>query len=163
MDAFFVSLYYTFMSYLSYTKKKDLEKITLNHNVENEITQEILDLFCSIKNDNNLHIDYRVFKIVANPNTYETIHNYVVKKLQTVLEKYELFNIHVNFKTLSLTELDKHYSFINKVCVIFKNEFPDKLDKCSIYNAPFIFSQVFNIISIFIDKKTQSKIQLVRL
>ena len=49
-------------------------------------------------------------------------------------------------------------NFINYL----KDKYPEKLAKCYVYNAPFIFTQIFNIVSMFIDKETQKKIELVK-
>ena len=64
-------------------------------------------------------------------------------------------------KTLSLRDIDKYYGFICKISQIMKSDFQDKMEKCYIYNASFVFSQLIKLISKFIDKKTQDKIQLV--
>jgi hypothetical protein len=48
-----------------------------------------------------------------------------------------------------------------KISEVLKTSFPDNLEKCFIYKAPFIFSQFFSVISTFVDKKTLSKIELI--
>jgi hypothetical protein len=69
--------------------------------------------------------------------------------------------VHVNLKKLTLIDIDKHKEFIQDMSGHLKNKYPDKLIKCYIYNAPFVFSQIFNIVSLFIDKDTQKKIELI--
>ena len=64
-------------------------------------------------------------------------------------------------KTLSLRDIERYYTFICRISQIMKTDFEDKMEKCYIYNAPFVFSQLIKLISKFIDKKTQDKIQLV--
>jgi hypothetical protein len=64
-------------------------------------------------------------------------------------------------KNLNISDVDKHYKFIQHISVLFKERYHNKLTKCFVYNAPFVFSQILNMISIFIDKETQSKIELV--
>ena len=54
------------------------------------------------------------------------------------------------------------YSNINNFLKNRSQCFKNKLTKCYIYNAPFVFSQILNIVSLFIDKETQTKIQLVQ-
>jgi hypothetical protein len=65
-------------------------------------------------------------------------------------------------KNLTIVDVDKHKEYIAYISEIFKDKYPDKLAKCYVYNAPFIFTQIFNIISVFIDKDTQKKIELVK-
>jgi hypothetical protein len=45
---------------------------------------------------------------------------------------------------------------------VLKTTFPDKLNICNVYNAPFIFSKVISIIGAFVDKKTQQKMKLMK-
>jgi hypothetical protein len=45
---------------------------------------------------------------------------------------------------------------------VLKTTFPDKLNVCYVYNAPFIFSKVISIVGAFVDKKTQQKIKLIK-
>ena len=72
------------------------------------------------------------------------------------------FNVHANIKNLTLADIDKHKEFIQNISIILKQKYTNKLTKCYIYNAPFVFSQILNIVSLFIDKETQTKIQLVQ-
>jgi hypothetical protein len=64
-------------------------------------------------------------------------------------------------KNLNIIDIDKHKSFIHNIAGFLKEKYPQKLSKCYIYNAPFVFAQIYNIISLFIDKDTQKKIELV--
>jgi hypothetical protein len=122
-------------------------------------TQTYLEKFCKIC-DGVVYIDYQLFKPIANELTYDLITNFIVETLKKALINRETFKIHLSLKSLTLKEIEKHYGYISNVCTLFKEKFPDKLETCFIYNAPFIFSQIIGIISIFIDKKTQKKIQL---
>jgi hypothetical protein len=122
--------------------------------------QIYLDKFSVIKN-NAIYIDYSVFKGIANEITYDIITKHLVDLLNQILREHPTFTIHFSLKSLTISELDKHYNYINHVCPVFKNEFPDKLDVCYVYNAPFIVSKVISIISFFIDKTTQEKIKLM--
>ena len=65
-------------------------------------------------------------------------------------------------KNLTITDVDKHIKFIQNMSVILKEKYPNKLTKCFVHNAPFVFSQILNIVSMFIDKETQSKIELIK-
>lgn len=119
-----------------------------------------LHKFCSI-NEKSAHINYSVFKHVANDKNYDIITHFIVKSLKSVLDNYELFTIHLSLKSLTMTDLTKHQKYIVRVCNLFKHEFQDKLDVCFIYDAPFVFSQFIAIVSKLVDKKTQNKIQVL--
>jgi hypothetical protein len=93
--------------------------------------------------------------------TYSIIINYVTNNIDTILSNNEKFTVYVNLKKLTLVDIDKHKDFIHDLSLFLKNKYPNKLTKCYIYNAPFVFSQIFNIVSLFIDKDTQLKIELI--
>ena len=129
----------------------------------NKTLNELLLGFCALNENNEIVLDCRYFKLIYNLNCLDgdAIIKYVINVIQSSLEKRELFIIHACLKSLSLTDIDKHYKFICKISEALKVTFPDKLDKCFIYKAPFIFSQLFTIISVFVDKKTMAKLELV--
>jgi hypothetical protein len=129
----------------------------------NKSVNDILLAFCNSNDENEIILDYRYFKILSNLNCVhsDSIIQHVIAVIQSTLEKKELFIIHVCLKSLSIVDIDKYYHFICKMSEILKSTFPDKLEKCFIYKAPFIFSQLFTIISAFVDKKTMAKIELI--
>ena len=81
--------------------------------------------------------------------------------MQSVLREYDQFIIHLNTNNLNLIDVDKYFLFIQKVSQIMKDQFPEKMKTCYIYKAPFVFSRLFSIVSIFIDKNTQQKIKII--
>jgi hypothetical protein len=119
-----------------------------------------LERLCIVKN-NIIYFDYSIFKTIANDMTYDMITNYITSTFSDVLKKKEQLTIHLSLKLLTINEADKHYNYISRLCSILKTDFPDKLLVCYVYNAPFIFFQIFSIISIFVDKPTQDKIQIM--
>jgi len=121
----------------------------------------ILNSISSI-NLNVIVIDYRYFKLFAtNDTSYQVVINHIKNNLNEILTTYPTFTVHACMKSLSITDAEKHRNFIYDVSKTFKEEYPDKLQECFIYNAPFIFSRVYDIIRIFIDKPTQKKIIMV--
>ena len=136
-------------------------KKTIHINKKTNI-QGILENLIKINND-DIVLDYRYFKLIAIPENYNLIIETIVCKIKNYLIYNNNFIIHVYMKNITLTDVDKHYSFICKIAELFKTEFPDKLEKCYIYNAPFIFTHIFSSILSFIDKKTQLKIQIIHL
>lgn len=122
---------------------------------------DILSKLCFI-NKNALIIDYIYFKYLATENTYSYILMYITNNIDNILLTNNDFIVHVNMKKISLSDVDKHQIFIQNLSLYLKERYPDKLAKCYIYNAPFVFKQIFNIINVFIDKETQKKIELVK-
>jgi hypothetical protein len=132
--------------------------------MKNKTFDEILFNFCSINEENEIVIDYRYFKLLCLTKSmnYDTINEYVIKLMQKVLLNNSVFVVHLCLKSLTIADVDKHYKFICKISEILKTTFPDKLEKCFVYKAPFIFSQLFTIISAFVDKTTLDKLELVK-
>ena len=122
---------------------------------------DILSKLCFVI-ENNIIIDYIYFKYLATNTTYNYILIYITNNINNILLKNNDFVVHVNMKKISLTDVDKHKLFIQNFSSYLKENYPDKLSKCYIYNAPAIFKQILNIISVFIDKETQTKIELVK-
>lgn len=121
---------------------------------------DIFHGLCKFK-DNNIIIDYTFFKYFATKETYSIILTHISNIIDNVLMYYDQFYVYVNMKNLTLVEIDKHKMFIQNISGFFKTKYPNKLTKCYIYNAPYVFSQIFNLICLFIDKETQEKIELV--
>ena len=122
---------------------------------------DILSKLCFI-NENNIVIDYIYFKYLATNTTYNYILMYITNNINNILSKNNEFIVHVNMKKILLTDIDKHKIFIQNFSSYLKENYPDKLSKCYIYNAPTIFKQILNIISVFIDKETLKKIELIK-
>jgi hypothetical protein len=122
---------------------------------------DILSELCYVKN-NAVIINYIYFKYLATEKTYNYILIYITNNIDNVLLKHSEFIVQVNMHKLSISDIDKHQSFIKNLSFVLKEKYPNKLLKCYIYNAPFLFKQIFNMISVFIDKETQEKIELVK-
>jgi hypothetical protein len=138
--------------------------INIKYVIEKINSNNIDDIFkniCYIK-DNYVIVDYVYIKHFANNETYELILQYILNNIDNVLKHYNLFGVHVNTKMLTLNDIDKHSNFIKHMCSIFKTKYPNKLDFCYVYNAPHIFSHLYSIISLFLDKITKAKIIIVK-
>lgn len=130
------------------------------HKVKNGEWRDILNGLCCIK-ENSIILNYIYFKHIAKDETYNYILNYITNNIDQVLQKNNQFIVHVNMKNLTIVDIDKHKVFIQNMSGFLKDKYPQKLSKCYVYNAPFIFTQIFAIVSMFIDKDTQKKIELV--
>jgi len=133
--------------------KKNIIKICFN---------DILNKLCFPLQNNDIVLDYRYFKFISSPENYEAIIQHIVSVINNVLKVQELFIFHVNMSSITILHIEKYFGFIKNISEVLKTTFPDKLNVCYIYNAPFIFSKLFNIVGAFIDKKTQQKIKLVK-
>lgn len=121
---------------------------------------DIINSICNVKH-NLVILDNNYFKYFASKETYDIILSRVINNIDHILSIYEGFIVHINMKNVTLSDIDKHLKFIQTISTRLKDKYPNKLIKCYIHNAPFVFSQILNIISLFIDKETREKIQVV--
>ena len=138
-----------------------------NINKINKNFKDIFSSFCNFYQENEIIIDYRYFKLLEQINGLDKdfIIEYLVKTIQTVLQKKDKFFIHVCLQSLSISDIEKQYKFICKLSETLNNVIPDisdKLEKCFLYKAPFMLSQLISILSTCVNKKTLSNIQVVK-
>jgi len=122
--------------------------------------QQIMNNICYI-DENNLIIQYSFFKKIGNKNNYHEITDLIIKNINSILIKYDLIDVHFSLHKMDLLDLEKHYDFLINICKLMQHTYPDKLNKFNIYQAPYIYSKIYSIISTFIDKTTRSRIKLV--
>jgi len=135
----------------------DLNKEQIISYFQNGNFDYIFNNFCK-RNENELIINYLYFKYLGNSNTYDLFVKIVLNHIDNILKEYEMFNIHVSIKKLSIMEINKHIDFIRNVSNLLKQKYQNQMGKCCIYNASNLFSQIYDIVSPFIDKDTQEKI-----
>jgi hypothetical protein len=131
----------------------------INLRLNEEKIRELLYNFCHNKINNEIEISYKFFKSITIFIDKREILNYLLLIIENVLNKYETFIIHVNIEKLSLLEIEKNKDFIQNMSSVLREKFPDKLDFCIIHEGSFIFKQIYNLLTMFIDKKTLKKIR----
>jgi len=123
---------------------------------------EILEGFIHIVDDSFV-IEFKYFKHFASLQTYDLIVNYIDSLIVQLLLVYsETINVYINLQSLSLIDVEKHLNFFKYFSKLFSDKYPDKLNKCYIYNASMIFEAIFKMIRSFVDKETLDKIQLIK-
>jgi len=132
---------------------------SINMKINENKLQELLYNFCHIKTNNEIAINYKYFKIISTFIDKNNILNYLIFIVENVLKNYNTFIVHVNIEKLTLLDIDKNKDFVQDMSNTLKDRFPDKLEVCLIYEGSFIFKQVYNLLSLFIDKKTLKKIK----
>jgi hypothetical protein len=140
-------------------EKQIAEKIISN--IQNGDLHEISHGLCNVR-DNSIILDYRYFKHFASKDTYNYIMTNVTTHINNIISSHDKFVVHVNIKSLTVLEVDKHKLFIQFFSNYLQENYPNKMHKCYVHNPPFVFSQIFNMVSMFIDKETQNKIEIVK-
>ncbi len=120
----------------------------------------VMNHLCHIK-DNCIILDNYYFKLFAAKETYDIILAHIFNSIDTILSTHDNFVVHINMKGLTLADIDKHMSFINNVSTFFKDKYPNKLTRCFVHNAPFVFSKLLKLLSILIDTETRNKIEVL--
>lgn len=123
-------------------------------------SQELLNNVCYII-DNYIYVDYRYFKPIGGPVIYEQLLAHFIDKIKQILSVTPLIIVHVSLKGLSIRELEKHMSFFKHMTNVLDLTYPKKLTTCYLYNTSSTFTQLFTLLSCFIDKDTLSKVKLV--
>jgi hypothetical protein len=141
------------------TSKSQFNNNNINLKLNEDKLNDLLNNFCNIKTNNEIEINYKYFKIINTFIDKNYILNYLIYIVEKVLIKYQTFIVHVNIEKLTLLEVEKNRDFIQDMSNVLKEKFPDKLEICLIYEGSFIFKQIYNFLSIFIDKKTLKKIK----
>lgn len=122
--------------------------------------QYILNGLCYL-NDDAIIIDFKYFKFFAEKVTYPLITQILTNHCDLVLQSYPKFVVHLNVSVLNIAQLDKHRTYLSQISHLFANKYPDTLKTCYVYNASFVFSQIFNIVSLIVDKETLTKIVII--
>ena len=121
--------------------------------------ENILEKICYCTK-NELFIDYPYFKKLTytlNQHILDIIIAHFIKIIDLALLHNPLIIIHLNIKSLSITDVEKYFQFIKQNSLLMKEKYPNKLDKCIIYNSPSIFKQIFALFTCFMEKETQKK------
>ena len=113
-------------------------------------------------NKNEVFLNMAIFKLIASETTYSQIVSHVYQMLKDTSTTYGTVVVHVYLKTITLSDLDKHKTFVMDMIKRFNDELPDILDICYMYKAPFVFAQIYSIISVVIDKDTKKKIHILK-
>jgi hypothetical protein len=146
-----------------FTKKNKqtiLEEVTKK--IREQQWDEILYEICNVK-ENNILINYNYFKYFGTSETYETIIQLLIRNIDKILEQYDNYNVYLNMQLLSISQLERHNKFFFNISQIIMDKYPKNyLNKCYVYNAPFVGSQFINIIRLFNSKETIDKIELVK-
>jgi hypothetical protein len=122
----------------------------------------LMNYICYI-HENMIIIDYRYFKHIASENSYPAIMAHIKNTMDNAmaLTGKPYFTACGCIKSLTVKDLDKHLTFFKSLASVLNVEYANTLEKAYIYRAPFIFSQIFSIVSCFVDKLTLQKITIV--
>jgi hypothetical protein len=116
-----------------------------------------------IPDTNKVYLDYTLFKIFANPSNYEILVKYIVQLFTICIEKYNVFEVHVNLETFTVSACHRYKEVIEKFmneCMKHETIFTEKITIMHIYNIPNVFESMQKILSPLIHDTVKKKIDL---
>jgi len=141
--------------------KNHIKSTQILEKIKTQQFKEILNGIGHIKND-CIIIEFKFFKYFCVPVTHNLITSHMDQITNEIVSKYNNFNVHLNLQSFSIADADKHGTYIRSIASFFADKYPEKLNKCYIYNASFFFETILKIINTFIDKDTLKKIVLIK-
>ena len=130
----------------------------LKHGQIKPILEDIMRNFCCIINKNELAIDFKYFKFIAQADTYNMIIQYIINTIQVILQDNSNVNLlHINLKSMSLLDIEKHFTFIKNLSEA--TDFTNHIVQCNIYQSGFVFNKLLSAIFLCLDKDTRIRIK----
>lgn len=120
----------------------------------------MLEQMCYIE-DGDIVLNYSQFKLIASKHTYTMVLQFICNVVDNLLKFKSQLIIHIDMQKLTIGDIDKHYAFMKHLSQYMQTMYPNKLAKCYIYKAPFVFSKLYKLVSLCIDKDTLQKIEMV--
>ena len=98
-----------------------------------------------VPNSNIIYYNYLVFKIYGNESNREEVYSYIMGLINTVLQKYDTFEVHVNLKSFTISACHRYYKMI--ASSFDENTLlTEKMSKLVIYNTPHLLDQITSIL-----------------
>jgi hypothetical protein len=114
-----------------------------------------------VNNTNKVFLDYVVFKTYAHPSNYDVIVKYILRLLTHCIDKFGVFEVHVNMDTFSVSACHRYKTvietYINE-CMKQDTPFSEKLYIMRLYNIPSIIDNIQKMLSPLIFEEVKKKI-----
>ena len=154
--------------YYSENKKNTFFKNGQKFDCANVIVQQMdkTVLFAGIlrAEDNLLFFNYSVFKTVIHPAIYMDFIHYIFQLNETILQKYENYDVVIDLKGLTMTGVERYKDFISTLSLEGQRNgknFLQRLGKIIVVNPPFMIANVGKILLPLMDKVVKEKIVLM--
>jgi len=138
------------------SQKQDFaRKVSDNFNL-NELLEKTIYIDSQT---NRVFIDYNVFKLYANADTYELIKNYTKNIFSNFQNKRFEFHIDINGFTISAAE--RYKSFFEMILSEFMISNEDIITNIYIYNSPSIIDTLMGFFKNILTTNIKTKIIIV--
>jgi hypothetical protein len=124
--------------------------------------QQLLDATVFIiPNTSHIFFNYPTFKTFAHPGIYNAIVEHAMNKLNTCIDKYGSYEMHLNLDTFSISAVERYYEGIRlycNECLKSKCEYYKKITNMHMYNIPSLFDSIAKLLEGFIHPDIKAKI-----
>ena len=76
--------------------------------------------------------------------------------------KDSVYDFHIDMSNITLSQIESEFSLVRKIVNVFCNCDTNLPVNCDIYNVPYSFSAIWNMVSPLISKDSQKKIRIHR-
>lgn len=131
----------------------------------NSVGTDFLRDFCfESQEKDSLILNYSSLSLLLRTHTQEEIIAAIEQLVKNHMHCHgrSQFVFHLFCTGMHMKGIHVHRNFIFRVTHMFRDTFPLELNACYVHDAPFIFSQVFEIIKPFLNKAMRKKIIIVK-
>lgn len=144
---------------------KDVQKRQVASQVATNFnTEQLLNTMCfSVPNTNKVAIDYTVFKLFANPNNYELLTQFILRRFYISIQAYGGFECHLNLDGFSVSAAQRYKTMIEIFCkgaLSSDTQYSDKINKFIIYNPTSMIQSIAQLFSKFINPNVREKVTI---
>jgi hypothetical protein len=114
-----------------------------------------------IPNTSHIYFDYTLLKTYATPDLYPRMIEYAITLFDECITKYDMYEMHVNLNTFTLSALERHYDVVRifcEQCLVSGQCYSEKLTKLHIYYIPSVFDKISLLLDKFIHEEVKKKI-----
>lgn len=135
----------------------------VKNNYKKMTAPQICQLFCHTHNQ-DMFINFHLIKYMfLDQRNKDTVINIIRNNLMAIQERgYPTITIHISLKLLSITQLDTYFMVFKEASEVFKQEFPNVLEKCYLYHCSTLVTYLFRMIRTCLEKETIQKITLYK-
>jgi hypothetical protein len=116
-----------------------------------------------IENTNLVHIDYPTLKIFASPEIFDTISDFIIKKIAHAKSKYDEIEVALNFDSFTVSAAERYRDLIRvfcQHCFQRNTNFAVVITRFVIYNCPNVIDNIKQIVLPFMDENLKPKMVL---
>lgn len=146
---------------------KKQQKFDCARHIVDKISLEVLlNKMCNVFDGAyTLHIDYPTLKLIASPEIFDTMSDYIIMKCQNIKTAYNRLELVINLDGFTVSAAERYKSLIQLFChKCFQRNtgFSTVVTSFIVYNSPNIIDGIAPIVKPFIAEEMKSKIIIIQ-